>query len=276
MPGPALALQGIEGDMSGRLPALFVSHGSPMVAIEDEDWGRRLRQFGASLPRPDAVVVVSAHFEAPAPVRITASRAPETIHDFSGFPPALNRIQYVARGDPDLASRVRNLLGRAGIAATLDPRRGLDHGAWVPLRFLFPRADVPVIEVSLPVPRTPRDALKIGGALAPLRGGGVLLLGSGGIVHNLGRMDASDDPARVATWARAFDTWMASRLESMDVAAITNYREAAPSADSAAPTSDHFDPIFVVLGSASPGERVQTLHEGFRYGSLSMRSFAVA
>ena len=261
--------------MPGRLPALFVSHGSPMVALENEGWGQRLRQLGASLERPQAVVVVSAHFESPSPLRITASQAPETIHDFSGFPPELHRIQYVARGDPELAARIRNLFGRSGLSASLDMRRGLDHGAWVPLRFLFPRADVPVVEVSLPVPRRPEDALKIGAVLGPLRNDGVLLLGSGGMVHNLRRIDAADDPTRVASWARAFDDWMAARLEAMDVPAILAYREQAPSADSAAPTSDHFDPIFVVLGSAVPGERVQTLHEGFRYGSLSMRSFAV-
>jgi 4,5-DOPA dioxygenase extradiol len=261
--------------MTGRLPALFVSHGSPMVAIENEGWGRRLRQLGASLERPEAVVVVSAHFEAPTPIRVTASKAPETIHDFSGFPPELHRIQYVARGDPELAARIRNLLGRSGLSATLDARRGLDHGAWVPLRFLFPRADVPVVEVSLPIPRRPQDALKIGAALGPLRNDGVLLMGSGGIVHNLRRIDAAEDSTRVATWARAFDDWMAARLEAMDVAAILTYREEAPSADSAVPTSDHFDPIFIVLGSAAPGEGVQTLHEGFRYGSLSMRSFLV-
>jgi 4,5-DOPA dioxygenase extradiol len=261
--------------MTPRLPALFVSHGSPMVAIESEGWGRRLRQFAASIPKPQAAVVVSGHFESPSPVRIATSLAPETIHDFSGFPPELSRIQYVARGDPELAARIRNLLGRSGISATLDARRGLDHGAWVPLRYLFPKADVPVIEISQPFPRTPRDALKIGAALSPLRGDGILLMGSGGIVHNLRRLDPADDPARVATWARAFDEWMALRLEEMDVAAILNYREAAPSAESAVPSSEHFDPLFVILGSAAAGERVQTLYEGFRYGSLSMRSFTL-
>ena len=246
-----------------------------MIAIEDEPWGRALKQFSASIPKPRGVVVVSGHFEAPAPVRVTASKAPETIHDFSGFPPQLSRIQYVAPGDPELAERIRNLLGRSGIAATLDPRRGLDHGAWVPLRFLYPKADVPVVEVSQPLPRTPQDALKIGGALSPLRNDGILLVGTGGIVHNLRRIDPADDPAHVATWARAFDEWMAARLGEMDVAAIANYRAAAPSAESAVPTSDHFDPVFFVLGSAAPGERTRTLHEGFRHGSISMRSFIV-
>ena len=262
--------------MSDRLPALFVSHGSPMIALENEPWGGALKQFAASIPKPRAVVVVSAHFEAPSPIRVTASRAPETIHDFSGFPAQLSRIQYVSPGDPELAQRIRNLLGKSGLAATLDSRRGLDHGAWVPLRFLFPKADVPVVQVSQPLPRTPQDALKIGGALSPLRQDGVLLLGSGGIVHNLRKIDPADDPTRVATWAHAFDEWMAARLEQMDVTAIAGYREAAPGAESSVPTSDHFDPIFFVLGSAAPGERVQSLYEGFRYGSLSMRSFAVS
>jgi 4,5-DOPA dioxygenase extradiol len=252
-----------------------VSHGSPVIAIENEAWGQALKQFASSIPKPRAAVVVSGHYEAPLPVRITASQAPETIHDFSGFPPQLSRIQYVAPGDPELAARIRNLLGRSGITAALDPRRGLDHGAWVPLRFLYPKADVPVVEVSQPLPRTPRDALKIGEALSSLRNDDVLLMGTGGIVHNLKRMDPADEPSRVATWARAFDEWVALRLEAMDVGAIANYRAIAPSAESAVPSRDHFDPLFVVLGSAAPGERVRTLHEGFRYGSISMRSFAL-
>ena len=178
-------------------------------------------------------------------------------------------------GDPELAERIRNLLGRAGLAATLEMRRGLDHGAWVPLRFLYPKADVPVVEVSQPVPRNPRDNLKIGAALSPLRNDGVLLVGTGGIVHNLRRIDLSDPPGRVEEWARAFDSWVARCLEAMDVAALSAYRQTSPYAAMAVPTPDHFDPIFVVLGSASPGERVRTIYEGFRYGTLSMRSFAM-
>lgn len=258
-----------------RLPALFLSHGSPMIALEKEGWGLALKEFAASIPRPRAIAVVSGHWEAPVPVRVTASKALETIHDFSGFPEQLYRIQYEALGDPELAERVRNLLGRAGIAAALDPRRGLDHGAWVPLRFLYPRADIPVLELSQPVPRTPRDALKIGQALSPLRNDGVLLVGTGGIVHNLRRIDLSAQAGKVAEWARVFDAWVASRLDAMDVAGLASYRQTAPDAAIAVPTPDHFDPIFVVLGSADPGERVRTIYEGFRYGTLSMRSFAV-
>ncbi len=246
-----------------------------MIALEKEGWGQALKEFAASIPRPRAIVVVSGHWEAPVPVRVTASKAPETIHDFSGFPEQLYRIHYEPLGDSELAERIQNLLGRAGIAAALDPRRGLDHGAWVPLRFLYPRADVPVLEVSQPVPRTPYDALKIGQALSTLRNDGVLLVGTGGIVHNLREIDFADAAGQVADWARAFDAWAASRLEAMDVAGLASYRQSAPHAAMAVPTPDHFDPIFVILGSADPGERVRTIYQGFRYGTLSMRSFAI-
>src|SRR6185369_6080795 len=151
-----------------RSPALFVSHGSPMIAIEDDPWGRALNEFGARDPRPRAAVVVSGHFEEPGPVRVTASGAPKTIHDFYGFPDELYRIRYPAPGDPALAGRVAGLLEGAGFPAALDPDRGLDHGAWVPLRFLYPDASVPVIEVSQPSPASPARMLALGAALAPL------------------------------------------------------------------------------------------------------------
>jgi len=246
-----------------------------MVALETEEWGRALTNFASRLGRPRAAVVVSGHWEAPRPVRVTASAAPETIHDFSGFPRELYRIRYAAPGDPGLAAHVRELLGTAGFDADLDPDRGLDHGAWVPLRFLFPTASVSVVEVAQPVPRTPEDGLRMGAALSRLRDEGVLLLGSGGIVHNLHRLDFADDPNRVADWARAFDSWIAARLDLMDTAAIASYRRVAPHAELAVPSPDHFDPVFVVLGSARPGERVTSVYEGFRYGTVSMRSFAV-
>jgi len=175
-----------------RSPALFVSHGSPMIAIEDDPWGRALGGFAARLPRPRAAVVVSGHFEEREPVRVTASAAPETIHDFYGFPDALYRIRYPAPGDPALARRVAALLGGAGFAAELDPSRGLDHGAWVPLRFLYPDATVPVVQVSQPAPRSPETMLALGAALAPLRDDGVALVGTGGVVHNLRRIDPTD------------------------------------------------------------------------------------
>lgn len=246
-----------------------------MAALEDDAWGRALGAFAAKLPKPRAVVVVSGHWEAPGPVRLTASAAPETIHDFGGFPAPLYEIEYPARGDPGLASLTARLLDESGFQAKLDAERGLDHGAWVPMRFLYPKADVPVVEISQPLRRQPEDALRMGAALSRLRDQGVLLLGTGGIVHNLREVDLEDRADRVAGWAREFDAWIALRLEAMDAAGIASYRTAAPYAERAVPTPEHFDPIFVVLGSSIAGERVSTIHEGFRYGTLSMRSFAV-
>ncbi|MFY9551970.1 MAG: class III extradiol ring-cleavage dioxygenase [Thermoanaerobaculia bacterium] len=263
------------GRTSTRLPAVFVSHGSPTIAIEDDPWGPALTRYASKLPKPRAVVVVSGHWEAPGAVRVTASPTPETIHDFGGFPEELYRIRYPARGDPGLAALVMRLLNESGFPAKTDPERGLDHGAWVPLMRLYPKADVPIVEISQPLRRNPEDMLRMGGALSRLRDEGVLLLGTGGVVHNLRLMDPADDPNRVEDWAREFDEWIQKRLEAMDVAAIASYQTAAPHSRLAVPTPDHFDPIFVVLGSALPGERVITIYEGFRYGTISMRSFAL-
>ena len=259
-----------------RTPALFVSHGSPMIAIEDDPWGHALRDFGSRLPRPRAAVVVSGHFEAPGPVRVTAAARPGTIHDFSGFPEELYRLRYPAPGEPELARRAVELLETAGIPAVPDSDRGFDHGAWVPLRFLFPDADVPVIEVSQPSDRSPRRMMEIGAALSSLRDEAVMVVGTGGVVHNLRRFDPGAGPdVSVAEWAKEFESWFVEKLDAMDVEALADYRRRAPHAALAVPTPEHFDPVFAVLGSAGPGERATTVYEGFRYGTISMRSFAV-
>lgn len=246
-----------------------------MIAVESDPWGRALTEFAERLPRPRAVIVVSGHFEVAGPVRVTASPSPPTIHDFGGFPQELYDIRYPARGDPGLAALAVRLLGESGFPARLDTERGLDHGAWVPLRFLYPQADVPVVEISQPLRRNPEDALRMGAALSRLRDEGVLLLGTGGVVHNLRQIDPADAPDRVADWALAFDAWVAERLSAMDAAGLASYRTTGPHAELAVPTPEHFDPIFVVLGSTIAGERVRTIYEGFRFGSVSMRSFAV-
>ena len=257
-----------------RLPALFVSHGSPMVALQSDGWNRALEGFAASIPRPKAIVVASAHWEERGPVRVSSADPPPTIHDFGGFPDELYALRYPAPGSPALAREIADALAAAGTDVALDPERGLDHGAWVPLRFLYPDARVPVVAVSLPRPRTPAGMLAVGRALSPLRDQGVLLLGSGGIVHNLRLVDFEDKQATPQGWAVAFDSWIAERLERFDVDSIARY-ESAPEARRAVPTSEHFDPIFPVLGSAAPGERARTVFEGFHHGTLSMRSFAV-
>jgi 4,5-DOPA dioxygenase extradiol len=246
-----------------------------MMAVEGGAWCRDLGTFASRIPKPRAVLVVSGHFESPGAVRVTSSPSPPTIHDFGGFPEELYRIRYPAKGDPGLAALTARLLEETGFPAKTDPERGLDHGAWVPLRCLYPAADVPVVQVSQPLRRNPEDALRMGAAFSRLRDEGVLLLGTGGIVHNLRRLESSRADAEPVAWAREFDSWIAGRLEAMDVAGLASYRTTAPQASLAVPTADHFDPIFVVLGSARSGERAVTVHASFEYGSLSLRSFAL-
>ena len=257
-----------------RAPALFVAHGSPMLGLEAGEYGDTLRLFARGIPRPEAIVIVSAHWEAPGPIRVTASPRPPLIYDFGGFPRALYELQYPAPGSPELAEKAVRLLAKAGLPAALEPRRGWDHGVWIPLRLLYPEPDVPVVEVSLPLPRDPAPVLRMGAALAPLRSEDVLLVGSGGIVHNLGlaRLDRPD--GRVDDWARRFDEWVRQRVEARDEAGIAGYRESAPHAELAVPASEHFDPLLFVLGASAQGEKVRIVSSGFQYSNLSMTSLA--
>jgi 4,5-DOPA dioxygenase extradiol len=258
--------------MNPRAPVVFISHGAPSVAIQDDHYTRALAVYGTSL-RPKAVVVVSAHWEADGPVRVNVGARPTLIYDFSGFPEELYAIEYRAPGSPEVAGVVAGLLEGAGIPVAREAARGWDHGLWVPLRLLFPDAAVPIVQVSLPVPRTPESMSKVGSALAPLRDQGVMLIGSGGDVHNLRRLrwdgDGSPEP-----WARAFDDWVAERLERRAFDEIARYRNEAPHRELAVPTTEHFDPLFFALGAAAPEDRLTTLYAGFTFGSLSMRSLA--
>ncbi len=247
--------------MSTRLPALFVSHGAPTTALQTEgSFARALRAFAERTPRPRAIAMVSAHWETREP-RVTGSAAPPLIYDFGGFADELYAVRYPCPGAPDLARRIAALVP----GSQLDPRRGLDHGAWTPLRLMYPDADVPVVQISLA-----GDPRALGRALAPLRDEGVLLIGSGGAVHNLRRVDLSAEDAPVQPWAREFDQWL-----SKSVASFTVDLSKAPGAELAAPTPEHFDPLLVVLATAQPGERAITVYEGFQYGTLSMRSFSI-
>lgn len=257
------------------LPALFVSHGSPMAALDSDDYTGALEGFGGALPDLEAIVVVSAHWEADLPVRVTTSARPRTIHDFGGFPDALYRMQYPAPGHPKLAEEIVALLRAGGFEARGDADRGLDHGVWCPLVHLRKAADVPVVAVSLPRRMSPPELVRLGQALAPLRRRQVLLLGSGGVVHNLRILDFARPLAPVAEWAGAFDAWVSERLAALDVEALSSYEERAPHARLAVPTTEHFDPLFVVLGARDPGDRLETVYEGFRHATLSLRSFAL-
>jgi len=258
-----------------KLPAAFISHGAPTIALEEQGgFAQALRAFGATVPRPRAVAVVSAHWTERNGSAVTVSARPPTVHDFGGFPEALYRLRYPAPGAPDVARSAAELLEGAGFPTALDPERGLDHGAWVPLRFLFPDAAVPVFQIALPDSLEPSGLYRFGAALAPLREEGVLLLGTGGVVHNLGRVrfDAGGGPPDA--WAAAFDAWIAERVQRLDRDGLARWRE-APHALLAAPSSEHLDPLLAVVGAAGPDETVSTLFEGFTYGTLSMRSIRI-
>jgi 4,5-DOPA dioxygenase extradiol len=270
--------QGVDRDSKGgdgELPVWFLAHGSPMLAIQDTPYTRILATLPTTLPRPAAIAVVSAHWQTRDAACVTAARRPVTMHDFGGFDDSLHEIAYPAPGAPELAAEIVTLLRSAGVGAVADASRGLDHGAWVPLRWSFPDATVPVVQVSLPVPATSASLLALGRALAPLRRRGVLLLGSGGVVHNLRTVTLELDDAPAPRWAIDFDGWVRDRLGAMDIEALSDYLARAPHASLAVPTAEHFQPLLVALGAADPRDRVTTLFEGFQNGTLSLRSISL-
>lgn len=253
-------------------PAIFVSHGSPMLMFEPVQARDFLSGLGRELGRPKAIVAVSAHWETAAP-RASVATHPPTIHDFGGFPDELYQVQYPAPGAPDAARRAVELLGQAGISASADPARGLDHGAWVPLALMYPDADIPVAQLSIQTPLGPAHHVAVGRALAPLRAEDVLVFATGGATHNLMMMERGRHDA-APPWAQAFDDWLAARLEAGDEANLVNYRSQAPYAREAHPRDEHLLPVFVAFGAGGPGSKGRPLHRSFTHGSLSMAAFA--
>lgn len=259
--------------MARVLPSIFVSHGAPTLPFEEVPARRFLEDLGRELGRPEAVLCVSAHWESVRPA-LSLAEAPETIHDFYGFPQALYEISYTAPGAPDLARRAAALLEQAGSQPALVGERGLDHGAWVPLMLMYPEAKTPVTQLAVQSRDGPAAHLALGRALAPLRAEGVLILGSGGAVHNLGEWRAGD--SSVPDWAQAFDDWLAEKIEAGAVDELVGYRSGAPQGERAHPSEEHFLPLFVALGAgaaASEG-RGRVLHRSFGPGGLSMAAFA--
>jgi 4,5-DOPA dioxygenase extradiol len=250
-------------------PALFVSHGSPMFAVEPGLLGPNLQRIGRALSGVTAVLVVSPHWQTRG-VRVMSTAAPATIHDFGGFPQVLYQLQYTPPGAPDLAADAARLLGDAGFEAALDANRGLDHGAWVPLRYLFAQADVPAFQVSLPADMDPASALRLGQALAPLRERGVLVIGSGSLTHNLYEFRQH---VRDPEYAQEFADWVRDAVLRRDVAALVDYRRRAPHAARAHPSEEHFLPLLVALGASGEGDHAQRIAGGMTYDVLSMDSF---
>jgi len=255
--------------MSTRMPVVFVSHGAPDALLKSPDAVACWREIGLRIPQPRAILAVSAHWEARVPT-VSHAGAPATIHDFSGFSPSLYRMQYPAPGAPALAERVVSLLSAAGIAADLHPSRGLDHGAWVPLSVMFPKAQLPVTQLSLT--RQGASAhLGVGQALAALRDEGVLILASGAITHNFAWLDWDAAAGQALPQALAFTDWVGEQLAARDVPALLAYRD-APNGAASHPSEEHFMPLFVALGAAD-GDSPERYRPEFAYGGLAMDAY---
>jgi 4,5-DOPA dioxygenase extradiol len=254
--------------MTDRMPVLFVGHGSPMNAIEDNEFSRAWTEAGKSLPRPKAILCVSAHWEADG-TQVTAMEKPRMIYDFYGFPPELYAATYPAPGSPEFAERVRSLLGPATGA---DLEWGFDHGTWSVLKRLFPKADVPVIQLSLDVRKSPQEHYDVGTKLKALRDEGVLIVGSGNIVHNL-RMVMWEEKAY--DWAVEFDEKVRQWILDDDHESIIHYEKHGRAAALAINSAEHYKPLLYVLGAKEPGEPVGFFADKVSFGSLSMRSVRV-
>ncbi|UQS89249.1 dioxygenase [Pseudomonas chlororaphis subsp. piscium] len=248
------------------LPSLFISHGSPMLALEPGASGPALARLAAELPRPKAIVVVSAHWESQ-DLRVSSNPQPQTWHDFGGFPAALFAVQYPAPGQPELAEQVAQLLRADGLPAQLDDQRPFDHGVWVPLSLMYPQAYIPVVQVSLPSRMGPALQTQVGRALSSLRQQGVLLIGSGSITHNLRELDWHAGPESVEPWARAFRDWIIEKLAANDEAALHDYRRQAPNAVRSHPSDEHLLPLYFARGA---GGDFSIAHQGFTMGALGM------
>lgn len=255
---------------SDRMPIVFLGHGSPMNAIEDTAYSRAWSKLGQSLPRPKAILVVSAHWMTRGTTLVDVSAMPKTIHDFYGFPDALFAQQYPASGDPALAREVVTLL--ASHHSDEDDTWGLDHGAWTILKFLYPDADVPVFQVSIDMGRGLEHQIEIGRTLSELRDRGVLILGSGNVVHNLRALQWSPK-AKPHDWALEFDAIFENRLTDRDFGALADRKELGSLLQMAHPSVDHYMPTLTIAGASDDRDDLTFMTDTIDMGSISMRSF---
>jgi len=256
-----------------RMPALFLSHGSPMMAMDNSQTTQFFRQLGQHLPQPKAIVIFSAHYDRRGPVTITSGHTLGTIHDFYGFPQPLYDIDYSAKGAPELAEKAAKLLQDAGISAQLDPKQGLDHGAWIPMLYMYPDKNIPIIQVSI---NSAMDAIynfEIGRWLRPLREEGVLFVGSGGISHNLREIfSPRPDPQRVEK-VNQFTAWVSEQLAAGNVSALLDYLHLAPHASFNHPTPDHYMPLPCILGTSYDDEIGEVLHRAMDLEILALDAY---
>lgn len=251
-------------------PALFLGHGNPMHAINASSYSQAWARLGQQLPQPRAILCVSAHWETGG-TQVCALETPPTIHDFGGFPPALFAVQYPAPGAPELAQQLVQLLGSACSAVN---DWGLDHGAWAVLRHLYPAADLPVVQLSLDRNLAAAEHYALAQQLTPLREQGVLILGSGNIVHNLARLNWQADAAPLP-WAESFDNWAKDAMQRGDHPALINYASEGEAARLSVPTPEHYLPLLYILAQQQPDDRLTFPIEGFELGGISMRSVLI-
>lgn len=263
-----MAVNNIPGS-SAKMPTLFVGHGSPMNALEDNPFSRTWRTLGATLPRPRAILCISAHWQTPGP-QVTAMEAPPTIHDFGGFPQPLFDMRYPAPGSPPWAARITQLDVRHPIVA--DHAWGLDHGSWSVLCHMYPQADIPVLQLSLDITKTPAEHYEFARMLAPLRDEGVLIMGSGNIVHNLRQVMWRDE---AYDWAIEIDQLVALQIEAGNHAALIDYLHLHPEMLLAVPTVEHYLPLLYILALQEPHDSVRFFNETVTLGSMSMRGLQV-
>jgi 4,5-DOPA dioxygenase extradiol len=245
-----------------------------MLAVQDSPARQFLQQLGKSLPRPKAIIVASAHWESYGAPAVSLAAHPETIHDFGGFPAELFAITYPAPGAPAVAERAAALLEAAGYAVKRSPDRGLDHGAWVPLRLMYPDADIPVMQISVLRGTTPAEHEKLGRALAALRDEGILIIGSGSLTHNLYEFRGQGIDAPVPSWVSDFGAWMKTMLQDNQREALRDYRRQAPFAERNHPTEEHLLPLFVAMGAAGDAAKAERIHASYEYGVLAMDVYA--
>ncbi|GFN30032.1 dioxygenase family protein [Paenibacillus xylaniclasticus] len=249
------------------MPALFIGHGSPMMAIEDNECGLFLSRYGSVIGKPKAIVLFTAHWETDVLTISSVSGTYDTIHDFGGFPRELFEIQYPAHGAPALAQEVGRRLSEHGIPVQYDLQRGLDHGSWVVLRRLFPDADIPVVQVSVQPFQTNEYQYRVGEALRGLDVQDVLIIGSGATVHNFRQMKwGGGEPEQ---WAIDFDDWLVDRMTERDLPSLFRFEEKAPNAMLAVPRPEHFVPLYIAYGSGDPEHKPEVIHRSYEMGTLS-------
>ena len=258
--------------MIQRLPVLFIGHGSPMYAIEDNAFTRKLSELGRRIPRPKVILCISAHWMTEG-TWVTHMSKPKTIHDFYGFPQALFDVEYPAPGSPETADLIRDVV-KAPVVHTDDEMWGLDHGTWAVLKHMYPRAEVPVLQMSVYMEMPAEYHFNIGERLRFLRDQGVLIIGSGNIVHNLRVIDFENRSSAFG-WAIEFDEWVKERMVSRDYRSIMTEATTSKAGKLSVPTPDHWYPVFYTLGAADHNDHLQFEYEGIENGSISMRCFSM-